>query len=93
MDIVYMEKYGYKNISSRNEFEKASKRDGRVDDGLVEGEELTIYDFVDLKKKRDWGMPGQTRQYVKTIEDLVKANDKMSKAITNQTKPKAYVAW
>ena len=38
-------------------------------------------------------MPGQTRYYVKTIDDLIKANDKMSKAITNQRKPKGYVAW
>ncbi len=88
-----MEKYGYKNISSRNEFEKASKKDGRFNHGPVEGDELTTYDFVDLKKKGDWGMPGQTRYYVKTIEDLVKANDKMSNAITNQRKPKGYVAW
>jgi len=88
-----MEKYGYKNISSRNEFEKASKKDGRVDHGPVVGDELTTYDFVDLKKKGDWGMPGQTRYYVKTIDDLIKANDKMSKTISSERKPKGYVAW
>ncbi|NBU97558.1 MAG: hypothetical protein EBS19_04960 [Spirochaetia bacterium] len=88
-----MEKYGYKNISSRNEFEKAAKGDGRVNHGPVVGDELTTYDFVDLKKKGDWGMPGQTRYYVKTIDDLIKANDKMSKSIINKRKPKGYVAW
>lgn len=88
-----MEKYGYKNISSRNEFEKAANKDGRVNHGPVEGDELTTYGFVDLKKKGDWGMPGQTRHYVKTIDDLIKANSKMSKQINNKRKPKGYVAW
>ena len=42
-----MEKYGYKNISSRNEFEKASKNDGRVISNLImqslTNEPITIY--------------------------------------------------
>ena len=88
-----MEKYGYKNISSKNEFEKASKNDGRVNQGPVVGDELTTYGFVDLKKKGDWGMPGQTRYYVKTVDDLIKANDKMTKTISSERKPKGYVAW
>ena len=88
-----MEKYGYKNISSRNEFEKASKNDGRVNHGPVVGDELTTYGFVDLKKKGDWGMPGQTRYYVKTVDDLIKANDRMTKTISSERKPKGYVAW
>jgi len=88
-----MEKYGYKNISSRNEFGKAAKGDGRVNVGPVQGDELTTYDFVDLKKKGDWGMPGQTRHYVKTIDDLIKANDKMSTTIIKERKPKGYVGW
>jgi hypothetical protein len=88
-----MEKYGYKNISSRNEFEKATHNDGRVNHGPVVGDELTTYDFVDLKKKGDWGMPGQTRYYVKNIDDLLKAGDKMSKPIMAERKPKGYVAW
>jgi len=88
-----MEKYGYKNISSRNEFEKAAKGDGRINHNTVTNDELTNYDFIDIKKKGDWGMPGQTRYYIKTIEDLIKANDKMSGTVTNQRKPKGYVAW
>lgn len=88
-----MEKYGYKNISSRNEFEKATKNNGRVNHSPVAGDELTTYDFVDLNKKGDWGMPGQTRYYVKTIDDLITASDKMSKSITKERKPKGYVGW
>jgi hypothetical protein len=89
-----MEKYGYKNISSRNEFEKASKNDGRFGGNTpVVGDELTTYDFVDLKAKGDWGMPGQTRYYVKPIEDLLKANDKMHHPVMAERKPKGYVAW
>jgi hypothetical protein len=89
-----MEKYGYKNISSRNEFEKATKNDGRFGGHTpVVGDELTTYDFVDLKAKGDWGMPGQTRYYVKPIEDLLKANDKMHHPVMAVRKPKGYVAW
>ena len=88
-----MEKYGYKNISSRNEFEKASKNDGRVNHGPVVGDELTTYGFVDIKNKGDWGMPGQTWYYVKTVDDLIKANDRMTKTISSERKPKGYVAW
>jgi hypothetical protein len=89
-----MEKYGYKNISSRNEFEKATNNNGRFNDpGPVKGKELTNYDFVDLKSKGHWGMPGQTRHYVKPIEDLLKANDKMNKPVMADRKPKGYVAW
>jgi hypothetical protein len=88
-----MEKYGYKNISSKNEFEKATKNNGRVNHNPVVGDELTNYDFVDIKKKGDWGMPGQTRYYIKTMEDLIKANEKMSKSIISERKPKGYVAW
>lgn len=88
-----MEKYGYKNISSKNEFERAAKGDGRVNPGPVGEDELTTYGFVDLKKKGDWGMPGQTRHYVKTVDDLINANSKMSKQIDKKRKPKGYVAW
>ena len=38
-------------------------------------------------------MPGQTRYYVKTIDDLINANGKMSSTITNERKPKGYVGW
>jgi hypothetical protein len=88
-----MEKYGYKNISSKNEFEKASNNGGRVNQGPVVGNELTTYGFVDLNKKGDWGMPGQTRYYVKNIEDLINASDKMNKPIMGERKPKGYVGW
>lgn len=88
-----MEKYGYKNISSRNEFEKAAKADGRIQGSTTPEGDLTNYGFVDFNKKGSWGMPGETRYYVKTIEDLVKANDKVSKSVMNERKPKGYVGW
>lgn len=89
-----MEKYGYKNISSRNEFEKATSNNGRFNNtGPVQGKELTNYGFVDLNAKGNWGMPGQTRYYVKPIEDLVKANDNVSKTVIAERKPKGFVAW
>lgn len=88
-----MEKYGYKNISSRNEFENATKNGGRFNYGPVQGEELTTYDFVDINKKGNWGMPGQTRYYVKTIDDLIKANEKTSKTIEKKRNPNGYVGW
>lgn len=88
-----MNKYGYKNISSRNEFEKATKNNGRVNQGPVIGDDLTTYGFVDLGKKGNWGMPGQTRYYVKSIEDLIGASDKMSVPILRERKPKGYVGW
>ena len=39
-----MEKYGYKNISSRNEFEKGSK----INFGPVDTKHLSKYDFIEF---------------------------------------------
>lgn len=88
-----MQKYGYKNISSRDEFQKASKKEGKFNYGPPEAKHLTTYNFVDFTSQGDFGMPGQTRYFVKTIEDLVKANEKTSKAVTKERKPKGYVGW
>ena len=73
--------------------DKIAKASKDALNSFVEGDELTTYGFVDLKKKGDWGMPGQTRHYVKTVDDLINANSKMSKEINNKRKPKGYVAW
>jgi hypothetical protein len=89
----FMEKYGYKNISSRNEFEKASKNNGRINYGPVKGKNLTTYDFIDWTTQGNFGMPGQTRYFVKNVEDLTKANDKASSAVISERKPKGYVGW
>lgn len=88
-----MEKYGYKNISSRQEFEKASKKDGKFNYGPPSKKNLTNYDFVDWTTQGNWGMPGQTRYFVKGIEDLFGASDKMSKSVKGERKPKGYVGW
>lgn len=88
-----MEKYGYKNISSKNEFEKASKKNTGANYSTSAVDNLTTYGFVDLNKKGDWGMPGETRYYVKNIEDLINASDKMNKPIMGERKPKGYVGW
>lgn len=88
-----MEKYGYKNISSRTEFEKASKSNGKFNTPIPQNKNLTIYNFVDWTTQGDWGMPGQTRYFVKDVEDLVKASEKMTKPITGKRKPNGYVGW
>lgn len=88
-----MEKYGYKNISSRREFEKASKSNGKFNISSPQAKNLTNYDFVDWGTQGNWGMPGQTRYFVKEVGDLVNANDKMSKPIMAERKPKGYVGW
>lgn len=88
-----MEKYGYKNISSRNEFEKASKADSQIPNKQVDHKHLTNYDFIDITSNGTWGMPGQTRYFVKDIDSLTKAHEGASKQVTAKRNPKGYVGW
>ena len=88
-----MEKYGYKNISSRDEFEKASKKDTQIPNKPVEHKHLTNYDFIDITSNGKWGMPGQTRYFVKDIDSLVKAHEFSSNPVMKERKPKGYVGW
>ena len=88
-----MDKYGYANISSRNEFEKSAKNNGKINYGPVGKKHLTNYDFIDWTTQGNWGMPGQTRYFVKTAEDLIKASDKMNQPVTKERDPKGYVGW
>jgi len=88
-----MEKYGYKNISSRDEFEKASKKDTQIPNNPVDHKHLTNYDFIDITSNGKWGMPGQTRYFVKDIDSLVKAHELSSKPVMKERKPKGYVGW
>jgi hypothetical protein len=74
-----MEKYGYKNISSRSEFEKASNNDGKFNVITPETENITNYGFVDWSTQGDFGMPGQTKYNVKSIDDLINAGTNVSK--------------
>ena len=88
-----MEKYGYKNISDRNGFEEASKRDTQIPNNPVATTNLTNYDFIDWSTKGNFGMPGQTRYFVKEVDDLIKAGDKVSNPIMSERDPKGYVGW
>lgn len=88
-----MEKYGYRNISSRKEFEKASDNNGKFAPVTHEMKNITHYDFVDWGKQGHWGMPGQTNYSVKELDSLLTASDNASKEIIKERKPKGYVAW
>lgn len=73
-----MEKYGYKNISSRDEFEKSASKDGNHDFSYNSGNHITYQGFINWGEQKDWGVPGQTTYTVKTIDDLLGAGDKVS---------------
>ena len=73
-----MEKYGYKNISNRNEMEQNAKKFGKHTFSYNSGDYVTNYNFIDWSKQNPCGMPGQTKYYVKTVEELLKANEIVS---------------
>ena len=73
-----MEKDGYKNISSRSEFEKASNNDGKFDVITPETKNITNYGFVDWSTQGNFGVPGQTKYDVKSIDDLINAGTRVS---------------
>ena len=88
-----MNKHGYRNISSRAEFEKGSNFNRVFNTGPVEGKYVTRYDFTDWGSQGNWGMPGETRYFIKPLEDLLGASEKMSKPIMKDRKPTGYVGW
>jgi hypothetical protein len=88
-----MEKYGYKNISSSSEFEKASKNDGKFQLISPEMKHLTNSNFVKWTEEGNFGMPGQTRYEIKSIEDLLHAGENASKGILKERNPNGYVGW
>ena len=73
-----MEKYGYKNITSRNEFEKSSENEGHHDFSYNSGKHITHQGFINWGEQKDWGVPGQTVYTVNTVDDLLKANEIVS---------------
>lgn len=70
-------KLGYKNISSQDSI---AKGDRFVSDA-PSGDKLTHWDFVNLKKVGEWGMPGQTLQNMKTIEEFLKSGEIAGKVV------------
>ena len=73
-----MKKYGYKNISSMNEFEQSSNNDGKHEFSYNSSKHIEYNDFVNWGNQNKWGMPGQTEYRIKTLEQLLKAGDKVS---------------
>jgi len=76
-----MEKYGYKNISSRNEFEQSASAEGKHQFSYNSGKFISNYDFIDWGSQGRWGVPGQTRYTIKTANDLIGANSEVSKIV------------
>jgi len=75
-----MEKYGYKNISSRNEFEKHAAESGNHQFSYNSTPHITNYGFINWGEQKDWGVPGQTLYNVKTMDELIKAHEAVSKS-------------
>ena len=73
-----MEKYGYKNISSRDEFEQASSKEGHHDFSYNSRNHITHQGFINWGEQKNWGVPGQSIYTVKTVDDLLKANEIVS---------------
>lgn len=73
-----MEKYGYKNISSMDEFSRAAKNEGKHEFSYNSGKYLTHNDFINWGDQHKWGTPNQTKYHVKTLDDLINANQKVS---------------
>ena len=74
-----MKKYGYKIISSRNEFEKSSEKQGKHDFSYNSSKHVTYQGFINWGDQTEWGVPGQTKYRVKTLEDLLGAGERVSR--------------
>lgn len=73
-----MEKYGYKNISSMDEFSKSAEKEGNHEFSYHSGGHVTYNNFIKWGDQNQWGLPGQTRYDVKTVDDLLNAGQKVS---------------
>ena len=73
-----MEKYGYKNISTRSEFEQASAKDGSHSFSYNSGEHIGNYGFINWGDQNQWGSPGQSKYSVKTVDQLLNAGKTVS---------------
>lgn len=88
-----MEKYGYKNISHRDEFQKSAKEERGVNYGPSDNSHFTEGGFIDFTKQGSWGVPGETRYFVKGFDSLSNASNNVSQAVMGERKPKGFVGW
>lgn len=70
-----MKKYGYKNISTMDDFDKSTRNGGKHEPNMTQEKHYGNNGMVDWSKQGTWGVPGQTQYKLKTIEELLKANE------------------
>lgn len=73
-----MKKYGYKNIAHRDEIQKNTEKLGKHEFSYNSGKYITHYDFINWGGQQPCGVPGQTKYYIKTLDDLLNANSIVS---------------
>jgi len=76
-----MEKYGYKNISNMDEFQKHSENNGNHNFSYNSGNHITHQGFINWGEQNQWGSPGQTKYDVKTVDALLGAAEKVSRPV------------
>ena len=70
-------KLGYKNINSQDSIAKGE----RFGSDVPSGDKLVHGDFINHKKVGNWGMPGQTLQHMKTMEEFLKSGEIASREV------------
>ena len=74
-----MKKYGYKNISSMDEFEQSAENNGNHVFSYKSGKYITHNDFIRWGDQNEWGLPGQSKYDVKDLDTLLNAGETVSK--------------
>jgi|688.fasta_scaffold223824_2 hypothetical protein len=74
-----MKKYGYKNIADMNEFSEAAKAEGKHEFSYKSENHLNNQGFINWGNQNNWGTPGQTVYKMKDLDQLIKANEIVSK--------------
>ena len=73
-----MKNYGYKNISSMDEFSQSAEHEGKHEFSYKSGKHITNNGFINWGEQNQWGLPGQTKYDVKDVNSLLNAADKVS---------------
>ena len=73
-----MEKYGYRNISNRDEIKQNTEKLGKHIFSNNSGKHVTRYDFINWGDQSPCGLPGQTNYDVKSLENLLGASEIVS---------------